>query len=379
MMSIENLVIKRMLYSSVFRLLSIINQRIRKDKKIILFYCNSTGGFRDNLKAVYDYLLENDLQHHYRIIVSAQNIHEIETVDKVEVIKNWHAVFLFLKAKYVFYGYGKLPIKPSPEQNVVSMFHGTPLKKIGGYLEDFAIKDFFFTYALASSELFRPVFAKAFYCPLDKVVICGHPRNDVLFKSNNCIDKNNRKMIIWLPTYRDNDADHFPLFKIDELKKLDQALGEMEIILFIKLHEGYNKGKIKFEKMSNIIGYRHDEFMKSGYDLYKVIACADAMITDYSSVYFDYLLLNRPIGFTVEDIGIYQRARGFIFENPFEYMPGQKINSREDFVNFCLNVAQKKDDYILERKKVNDLVNYYQDGENTKRLLSLCGIIEAEQ
>ncbi len=47
-MSIENLVIKRMLYSSVFRLLSIINQRIRKDKKIILFYCNSTGGFRDN-------------------------------------------------------------------------------------------------------------------------------------------------------------------------------------------------------------------------------------------------------------------------------------------------------------------------------------------
>ena len=124
---------------------------------------------------------------------------------------------------------------------------------------------------------------------------------------------------------------------------------------------------------------RHDEFMKSGYDLYKVIACADAMITDYSSVYFDYLLLNRPIGFTVEDIGIYQRARGFIFENPFEYMPGQKINSREDFVNFCLNVAQKKDDYILERKKVNDLVNYYQDGENTKRLLSLCGIIEAEQ
>jgi CDP-glycerol glycerophosphotransferase (TagB/SpsB family) len=68
MMSIENLVIKRMLYSSVFRLLSIINQRIRKDKKIILFYCNSTGGFRDNLKAVYDYLLENDLQHHYRII-----------------------------------------------------------------------------------------------------------------------------------------------------------------------------------------------------------------------------------------------------------------------------------------------------------------------
>ena len=52
------------------------------------------------------------------------------------------------------------------------------------------------------------------------------------------------------------------------------------------------------------------------------------------------MLLNRPIAFTVEDIEEYRKKRGFVFDNPFEYMPGEKINSYEDLEKYVVNVAE---------------------------------------
>ena len=59
--------------------------------------------------------------------------------------------------------------------------------------------------------------------------------------------------------------------------------------------------------------------------MYVLLRNADALITDYSSAYFDYMLLNRPIAFTVEDIEEYRKKRGFVFDNPFEYMPVRRL------------------------------------------------------
>ena len=366
-------IIKKLLSNSIFKILTMINYYMPK-KGIILIYCNSAGGFRDNLKAVYDYIIENNINKDYKVYCSAVEYKSLVVPKNVFAISNLSAIYYFLFSKYVFYGYGKLPIKPSKQQIVISMFHGMPLKKIGGYLNNAAVHDFFFTYALATGTLFVPIIAKAFWCPIKNVLICGYPRNDALFRNYNYYDKNNNRMILWLPTYRDNDSNYLPIFSIKALKNLDEKISKLNIILFIKLHTGYDEGNIRFPKFKNIIAYRHDDFMNEKLDLYKLLSCADALITDYSSVYFDYLLLDRPIAFTLDDLKMYKSNRGFVFDNIFEYMPGKKIHNQDEFFDFCKEIANDVDDYKQERKRVNDLVNYYKDGNNCERLLKMVGI-----
>ena len=366
-------ILKYILSNTVFKILNIMNVFLPKNNSILI-YCNSKGGFRDNLKAVYDYMAENELNNKYQIYCSLVEYRGFETTNNVKVISNIKAIYYFLFSKYVFYGYGKIPIKPSKKQKVVSMFHGMPLKKIGGYLSNNAINNFFFTYALASSELFVPIISKAFCCPIKNVLICGYPRNDALFKNYDYYQKNNKKLILWLPTYRDNDSNYLPIFSVESLKGFDEKISELDIILFIKLHAGYDKGNIRFSKFKNIIAYRHDDFMKKKLDLYKLLSCADALITDYSSVYFDYLLLDRPIAFTLDDLKMYESDRGFVFDNIFEYMPGKKIHNQNEFLDFCKEAATGVDDYKQDRKRVNDLVNHYKDGNNCERLLKMIGI-----
>lgn len=369
--------LKFILSKTIFKIITFINKFTHKDN-IVLIYSNSTGGFRDNLKAVYDYMAKTKLNNKYQIYCSLVEYRDFEGHKNVKAISNIKAIYYFLFSKYVFYGYGKLPIKPSKNQIVISMFHGMPLKKIGGYLSNTKVHDYFFTYALASGNLFVPIIAKAFYCPLEKIMICGYPRNDALFGNENYYQKNSKKLILWLPTYRDYKPDYLPVFNLSEIEKLDKLISKLNIILLIKLHESNTLNSFRIPKFKNIVFYKHSDFMKEKLDLYKLLSCADALITDYSSVYFDYLLLDRPIAFTLDDLKMYESDRGFVFDNIFEYMPGKKIHNQDEFFDFCKEIANGVDDYKQERKRVNDLVNYYKDGNNCERLLKIIGIEKKE-
>ena len=86
------------------------------------------------------------------------------------------------------------------------------------------------------------------------------------------------------------------------------------------------------------------------------------------------MLLDRPIGFTLEDMDSYEDNRGFVFDNPLEYMPGEKIEDEDDFKSFILNCIEGIDNYKAERGKVNEKVNHYKDGNNCKRLLDMIGL-----
>ena len=108
--------------------------------------------------------------------------------------------------------------------------------------------------------------------------------------------------------------------------------------------------------------------------LYKLVKDSDFLITDYSSIYFDYLLLNRPIGFTIEDMKEYEGNRGFVFEHPFEYMPGRIIQNKEEFMCFLQDTVAGIDGYEEERARVNALVNQVNTPDNCKGLLEKIGL-----
>lgn len=373
--------------------LTLLNKFIKKDEKLVFFYSNM--GFRDNVRAVYDYMMEHGYNEEYRIVCAIDEWEEYKMEKKYlpERYKNVKFVSLkggilkFLRAKYAFYSFGKYPIKPSKEQVVVNVWHGMPLKRIGNMEKGKEkVKYNYFTYILATSKLFADIMMKSFSCSKEQVIINGQPRNDVMFKEDKELDERIRmgasKFIFWLPTYRKKLRAEENEYAIDDLGKqkspidllksvrghdFDALLRENNVQLIVKHHPLHMEDDIGY--FTNIKVFSHKDFENAGCDLYSYLRNADALITDYSSVYFDYLLLDRPIGFVLDDMNDYNEERGFVFDNPLDMMPGAHIKTEKDLTEFVLSVIEGRDEYADKRRQFNDMVNQYQDGNSTKQLL----------
>lgn len=102
--------------------------------------------------------------------------------------------------------------------------------------------------------------------------------------------------------------------------------------------------------------------------MYQFIGSTDALITDYSSIYYDYLLTGKPIGLTVDDFDEYSKTTGFVFDNVFDYIIGEHILNCDDFISFVKNASQGKDELKEKREEMNRLFNEHQDAHSSERV-----------
>ncbi len=380
---------KKAVIEKMSGLLSAVNRILPKDPKKIVFYSNM--GFRDNVKAVYDELISRECGE-YRIICA---VSDWETFagrphpENVEFVSPEGGVRHFFTGKYFFYSFGKYPVKPSKKQVVVNLWHGSPLKKIGNYLDD---KDEnYFTYLLAASDFFAPIMQKAFNCGTGQVKVCGHPRNDAMFRGENALarlglDTGWDKLVLWMPTFRQSgflgvsdaaraEGTGLPILsRKEDMEKANALLREKNALLLAKIHPAQDLDAIDQAAYSNIRIVTNGQMQAAECDLYALLGQADALITDYSSVYFDYLLLDRPIGFTVDDIEEYMANRGFVVDDPYPLMPGQFLSTPEEFCGFLEDALGGTDPFAEERRRVGKLVNKYSDGKDSQRALEIAGI-----
>lgn len=359
-------------------LLSFVNRLIPKSRKKVVFYSNM--GFRDNVKAVYDYLISCP-GGKYKIICAVNDWQDFaarEHPKSVKFVSPLRGVWHFFTSKYFFYSFGKYPIKPAENQMVVNLWHGSPLKKIGNYLD--REDQNFFTLLLAASDFFVPIMQKAFNCRKEQVVVCGHPRNDALFRPGDPLAKLGlsggwKRLILWLPTFRQSrflgnsdtaaqGGTGLPILGTrEEMERINGILTEANTLLVAKIHPAQDLDQIDTRGFSNIRIVTNAQMQAAECDLYALLGRADGLITDYSSVYFDYLLLNRPIGFTVDDLEEYMKNRGFVVDDPYPLMPGRFIHTPEEFALFVGEVISGSDSFEPQRKKVGELANRYHDGK----------------
>ena len=110
-------------------------------------------------------------------------------------------------------------------------------------------------------------------------------------------------------------------------------------------------------KLSNIHFIDQEFFQENDIDLYQFLHYTDGLITDYSSIAIDYLLLNKPIAFTLDDYENYSGTRGFVFDDPKKYMPGHHIYNFEDFKQYIFDVSEGKDIYYKDRRAIMNIVH----------------------
>ena len=182
-----------------------------------------------------------------------------------------------------------------------------------------------------------------------------------------------------MPTFRasyknalsENDCDTqtgLPLFAKDEmLNELNDFLSKNQIEIILKIHHLQLEKTIFKKLFSNIIFLTDMEIQSRGLQLYEIVGKSDALITDYSSVSFDYYLVNKPICYILDDIESYQSNRGFVWDDILQVMPGHHINDLNQFYEFLLEVKDGKDIYAEKRNEVMHYVYDYSDDKSCER------------
>jgi CDP-glycerol glycerophosphotransferase (TagB/SpsB family) len=155
--------------------------------------------------------------------------------------------------------------------------------------------------------------------------------------------------------YPENKISAFPLLSSqDDWDTIDVFCKENDIVLLVKLHMKQKEYNIDFSQFHNIKKISNEDFSNADVQLYEFLAITDGLISDYSSVAVDYLLVDKPIGFALDDFDLYKEARGFVFDNPLEYMPGHHMYSIDDLKKYLSDVASNNDVCKDQRARVRE-------------------------
>ena len=368
------------------------------DHNKIMFESNSE--IKDNSKNVFIECLKNDLNNKYKIYWAVDDVNryadEYKNFKNVFFVKkskknSYSIMFLYhcCTAKFCFYTHLFIGLRKTGGQKKIFLTHGVPIKDTRGLFWN----PYLNTNIISTSKYAAKLRCKTFGGGEDIVNILGFPRNDNLFKPEEKTKqylkkKKYNKVIIWLPTfkhfnlssakrndYAGNELKDISLLSNKFISEVNDILKKRNALLLIKFHPAQNLKYVDFFNLSNVVTMTNTDLEEKKLDLYSLMGLSDALITDYSSVYIDYLLLNKPIGFELNDYESYSKGRGFIVDNPFELMPGNKITNKEEFITFINNVLDNKDEFKIERNKVLKKMHKYKDGNSSERVLKFFNLI----
>ncbi|MGE6850287.1 bifunctional glycosyltransferase/CDP-glycerol:glycerophosphate glycerophosphotransferase [Bacillus tropicus] len=348
-----------------------------KQPKILLTYRNLSGC---NTLALYKSIPNNILQHFDVEFVLVNDVTNEYTKKIIEsdIVITTNMEYNFNKQQF------------NPNQIVIDLWHGFPLKTMfyadPNYHNKNSISAFFkpLNYLASYSHLYNELLYKCVRVDPNNFVITGAPRNDFLFNSNTrellCkflnIEDTNQKFIFYMPTFRansqTNSTKHSSIlfgFNDFDLSTFNQFLEKNNYQLIVKSHPLYGENYDKMLKGISHISLFPDEKLKEWkIDLYEVLGATDFLITDYSSVYFDYLLLNKPIIFTPTDLEEYNEDRGFLLTPYEEWTPGPKVFDQISLQSEILAYETNHSYYQKARKQVTNKIHAYQDGNSSERV-----------
>ena len=332
----------------------ILGYILPKKEKLMIFESFHGKQYSDSPRALYEYIREHCPDMIMFWSVDRRHVHRFEKFDVIPVKRfslKW--MFLMTRAKY-WVTNSRLPlwIPKSHKTVYIQTWHGTPLKRLAADIDEVLMpdtnteiykKNFLneakkWDYLISPNEYSTSIFKRAFGFQ-GEIIESGYPRNDFLINNNNeekishikrkCNLPDNKKVILYAPTWRDNQFYSKGKYKFDihlDLSRLYEVLGD-EYVIILRLHY------LVAENL-NLSEFQDFVFDFSQYeDIRELYIISDLLITDYSSVFFDYANLKRPMLFFVYDFEEYKdNIRGFYFD--FESKaPGPLVRSTEELIN----------------------------------------------
>lgn len=356
-------------------------------KDIIIFESFFGKQLSDSPKALYDYMKNDKAYHHYRLIWSVKASFEpVFVASGCEFVRrgSFKWIMLMARARY-WVNNTRQPdwLVKNSQTTYLQTWHGTPLKKLGTDIEEvtmpgtttanyrvnFTRDTKKWDVLLAQNDYAANVFERAFQVDSDRIITTGYPRNDRLSNYNVAEIKAikqrlklpcNKKIILYAPTWKDNQSyrrGEYKAFLEFDLKTMYAELGKDYIVL-IKWHyliadhltipTEYEQFAIKVPQTIDI-------------NVYFLIS--DILITDYSSVFFDYAILKRPIIFFTPDWDAYQNEIRGIYPEISGALPGIMVQTTAALIR-AIRLEQEPSTAFYDR------FCYLEDGLATARVVA---------
>ena len=358
--------LKHIISSLPYAFLSLFTKR---DRNLIVFSAMHCRTFDSNSKFLFLHFLNNKKDYTSYFVINDDELREKLTKEygnhfidtrtkegkKIALkAKTWVVSWLDTPLGGIFLKFRRL---------VIHLGHGTPLKCIGMMEKDGKLlKKMYYllcqtniSYSLASSPFVADIIQKSIGFSKKHVLINGQPRTEVLFKEPLKLSELNNGFthILYAPTWRQHSKIKLFPFEDFSLTELQNFLSKERIIIHIRFHPAYEedipKDILGLENVSLFSAKKYPEIMD-------YLNLFDVLITDYSSIYFDYMLLERPMIFLPYDLEEYEKTVGFTMDYN-EYTPGAKPISFFDFLNY-LQVAKNSPEMFLESiKSLNKVLN----------------------
>ena len=349
--------------------------QIRPDSHIWLFSSTDNSHYNYNSRYLFEYVKENlpeitplfvindsELRNSLSSKYGKQYFIETESIQGIRQALS--AGVWFTSAGLPAYGIGL-----HKKRLIINLWHGVPLKKIALLDPNLkkAARIYFkkifsenYTCILTTSHELIPLMARSFAVSEDKIKVWGQPRNDGLFQKNYCREilghlfpdlPEYTKTVLYAPTFRDyGQVQLFP-FKDFDQEQLEAFLEEKNMLLFIRTHVAEQGSAAPYlGKRIRFLGNEQAE------DVTGILNIFDCLITDYSSIYIDYLLTDKPMIFLPYDRQQYLDGRGMNFDYD-DVTPGPKPETFNDFLDA---LSPKEDFWKSERTRVNRLFNEIQ-------------------
>lgn len=340
---------------------------------------SSFPDFSDNSKALYQYMLNNPDYANYNFVWLIKKLDgrfpKNERTSYICKDSRFHfgisipALAAISSSKILFYTHSS-PIQKMYEkkgQTVVNLWHGCGYKARKTPIP----KKKQFDYGLVPGPVFVRIKSKFWGCREDQVIPIGYPRYDQMRNISeetkayfNRLKEGFSRVILWMPTYRKTERNEYavskmkgyfelpPVNSVEQLRELDRCCKENKTLLFVKRHPKQIKYKCEEIGFSNIKFINNQNLDTENADLYGLFSLVDGLISDYSSSAIDFLLMDKPIAFSLNDMEDYGNTQGFVFDDPLKYMPGHYLYALNDLIQFIDDVCKDKDPYRKNREAI---------------------------
>lgn len=184
------------------------------------------------------------------------------------------------------------------------------------------------------------------------------------------------KAVYWMPTYRQHkngkyntSSISFPIIYDEKIaERISLKAAEERVLIIIKPHPAQDMSRITKLNLQNIVFIDNEFLSKNRLENYELLRSVDALISDYSSVYYDYLLCDKPIGLCFDDFEEYSSNEGFTVDPDFILAGGEKLYNAQDLCDFIGRIAVNQDILIEKRNEIKKLCHTFCDNKSTQRV-----------
>lgn len=375
----------------VIKLYTIETKILPVQKKMIIFESNMGRNYTGNPRYIYEEMVKQGLDKKYRCYIVLDDMNTVVPGNGKKIKRTRIFYFFIMGIAGIWVCDSRQPKYIIKRKNVhyIQTWHGTPLKKLAmdmdsvnmagetdieKYKKNFSDNTKTWDYLISQNKYSSEIFKRAF--AFDKTILeIGYPRNDILFQGN--IDSYilslkermglplDKKILLYAPTWRDNEYYKKGAYKFNnamDYDMLQSRLGD-EYVCIIKYHYLVTE-KIDWSKYKDFI-YKFDKCD----DIAELYLVSDGLITDYSSVMFDYSILQRPLFFFTYDLEEYKdNLRGFYFDF-LEDAPGPIVKTTAELIDSIQNY--QKEEYSEKYSAFYEKYNHADDGSASEQIVEL--------